>query len=500
MADGHLLTWERRGPSATMTIAPAGGRPGRGAPTTFVLTVVEGRLRLGMALVPLNRAVDVSLQPGVLTQVLPAAPGPCDPGSAAAVVARWAADLAGDGGGWRPADPMAVGPVGTLGGAVLPLLGAAYDAGAVPLGEVPRWAAPALAGPSPLAGVRAAFGSGATRAVARALATGLVEPAGPVPEGIAAIGPGHPAGTVALYRLAVALMAAPVAEPDALARLLVAPGPAHGPERWPGVEQVAAGRDLAAVLGPAAIERVLLDAAADHGGPRMLEEVLHHLPHLVDLLPPRPAGRLAALRDQCRSLLVSEPEPGPRPVRRARRRVAPPDPQAEQRRAAAAQQREERRRLDEERRREEERAERRRAVRARALLPPVPTPVGAGPLGAFRYPEQVGRVDGMMVSGAVRLVLPRSPAQLGEWGRRLHSCIASYATTVAEGRSLLVGVMVGDDLRYCLEVTSNGAVRQFLGTRNSVVPAAVAGAVCRTLAEVGVVRAEIVANRTWLGA
>ena len=99
-----------------------------------------------------------------------------------------------------------------FGGIAFPLLGAAYDLGASPLEEIPRWAGPVLAAPTVADGARTAFGASATRPVRRA----LVEAIRPLPT-----------GQVDLTVLALALMASDVLEPDRLARVLCAPRVAH---------------------------------------------------------------------------------------------------------------------------------------------------------------------------------------------------------------------------------------------------------------------------------
>jgi hypothetical protein len=97
---------------------------------------------------------------------------------------------------------------------------------------------------------------------------------------------------------------------------------------------------------------------------------------------------------------------------------------------------------------------------------PLRAPV-AGPASraAFAYPPAWRGVDGSG-DGEVRLVLPRTPAELARWGRRLHNCLADFAASVHAGTSLIVGVEVHDVLRYAVEVTPAGEVRQFLGAGN----------------------------------
>lgn len=97
---------------------------------------------------------------------------------------------------------------------------------------------------------------------------------------------------------------------------------------------------------------------------------------------------------------------------------------------------------------------------------PLHAPVaGRAPRVAFSYSSSWRAVDGAG-DGEVRLVLPRTPAELAHWGRQLHNCLADFGASVHTGASYIVGVEVYDVLRYAVEVTPSGEVRQFLGARN----------------------------------
>jgi len=126
--DGHLLTWDMSDEFAALTVQPSHRYTGSEGPTTtFHLAVRDDRLWMGLALLPTSRTVDLSLQPGVLGQVLSVGTGPTAPGTAGATVAGWVAGLVGASRSWRPADPAGLGPVATVGGAALPLLGSAQS-------------------------------------------------------------------------------------------------------------------------------------------------------------------------------------------------------------------------------------------------------------------------------------------------------------------------------------------------------------------------------------
>lgn len=477
--DRHLLTWERHEFGAVLSVQEkARARPE--ATTTFRVTAGEGRLRVGLALLPTDRVVDVSLQPAIFTQVLPGGSGPCPPGSAGAQVARWLADLSLEAGGWSPADLSGVDVVGTAGGVVLPLLGAAYDQRATPVAEVPRWAEVTLLEPTATAAARAAFGGNGTRAVARALVAGLVRQSNPVPDGVTVLNGDHPTGVVRLWPLAVALMADGAVEPDHLARLLMTTGPAHDPASWPDVERLAIGSKVASHLGPAAT-RVLADVVSREDGPQLFEQICRDYPSVVDLLPTRPATRLEDLRDQCRSLLPVDPAPfgSPpqalpgRPARRpARRRVARDADWA---------------------------TERLRRDRALVAPPVADSEVDPAAVAAFRLPDSVTSLQGADIGDDLRLLVPRSASELAAWGVQMHTCVGTFAPAVAAGRSLILGIERHGTLHSCLEATSGGLVRQFLGVRNRTVPLDVATPVCRFLADAGVLDGDADGNRLWLG-
>ncbi|CAM6004843.1 unnamed protein product [Sphagnum balticum] len=60
------------------------------------------------------------------------------------------------------------------------------------------------------------------------------------------------------------------------------------------------------------------------------------------------------------------------------------------------------------------------------------------------------KLDGMERNG-LRLVVPTNTAQLGQWGKSLNICIASYGDSAARGSTLLLGVEKEDGIKYCIE-------------------------------------------------
>lgn len=60
------------------------------------------------------------------------------------------------------------------------------------------------------------------------------------------------------------------------------------------------------------------------------------------------------------------------------------------------------------------------------------------------------KLDGMERNG-LRLVVPTNTAQLGQWGKSLNICIASYGDSAARGSTLLLGVEKEEGIKYCIE-------------------------------------------------
>ena len=409
------------------------------------------RLRISLHFVPVKRAVDVSRQPAIFEPVLPVGRGPCPPGSAGSTVAHWIADLAGTATAWRPEDPAASGLTGTAGGVAFPLLGSAYDRGATALGVVPTWAAPILSAPTPRTAADVAVGDKATRTVVAALSASLIEAEG---------GDGAPA---TLFRLAMALMGVPVLEPDRIARILGMAGPRRSEEMLPTATDIATGRSLVRRLAPAQAERLLLDVVEQPDGPEMLFEILRDGSGVFDQLPDRPPHRIRALRDQCRSLLPIDPCPAAGRWGRVRRPAAQVAP-AEDAGPDGA-------RLD-------VGADVDRAAVRPARAPA--RPVARRPRNEVRRTAPLAAHTSLLrdlaslhdreVGQGLRIVVPRSAAELVTWGRHLGNCVGDYGTAFARGRTHLLGVELDGVLTYCMEITTRGVVRQFLGTRNRPVP------------------------------
>jgi len=483
--DGCLLGWEADMGTGELTIGkvtnPEADRRPR---TTLRLEAVAHRMRISLNFRQIRKSVDVSVQPSLFEHVLPVGRGPCRPGTAGSTVARWVAELAGTRDVWRPPDPDEVGLVGTAGGAAFPVLGAAYDRGAAPLGVVPPWATSVLSKPTLREAAVAAFDKKANRRVVAALGSSLSSRREE----------GDEAGPVTLYRLALALIGAPFLEPDRIARILDAGGPQRPADAWPDAPEIAAGRQLVARMAPAQAERLLIDAIEQPEGPTLLCETLRDVGSVLDLLPERPPHRLEMLRNQCRALLPVDPDPGAAGWRRppgagsrivrqdgTQRRNAIPvsaDPPAGRVEQVAA-----------------PRPRRGIQQRGRALIAPEVT---LGVRGNSTRAAALLTLNRCDVGDDLRIAVPRSLAELSAWGLQLRNCVGSYGAAFVSGQSLLIGIKVEEVLTYCLEVTPQGRVRQFLGVGNRPVPRHHARLVCGRLAEAGVLDPSEPANRVWL--
>jgi hypothetical protein len=418
----------------------AGGAVLRAAGDDLLRCRIDGpRLRVDLLLVKGHHGVEVSFQPSAAVQVLAdrASAAGEDPGHWEAAFLRALGALAEASGWWRPLRSMPA--VGVVGGMAHPLLGALYDRGAAPVGEVPRWAAPLLREPSVAAAAAVAFGRKATRRVVRSLAACLL----PAPADT-----GRPPG---LYPLAVALAGAERIAPDHLAAVLEAPGPWRAPPAWPTVDDLTMARRVLRRLSPERAASLLRDGIAAPSPtlfPTLALVVLAGR-RLDDPLP----GRLDALRAACLAVVPVDPGPPPPRVPAPPARVPRGGPSAP-------------------------------AIALRAPSAPV-RPFGAD---RFTYPSAVRRLHGQHL-GDVRLVLPVTTGDLARWGATLHNCLDTFADAVAAQRALLVGVEVRDRLVGCVEVEPrHGRIRQFLGDRNRPLPEAITRPVVRTLVQHGVVR------------
>jgi hypothetical protein len=454
----------------------------------FVSDAHHRRVLVKMAFPFTTRAINISTQPGIVSQALAAAGAGEDApsGTRHAVVGGWVCELATAVGAWHPGTAQATSLDTVVGGAAFPVLGAAYERHVRPLREIPMWAAPILGQPTARSATEVAFGAKATRPVVSAFASSLTRP-----------GPGaphrdQPSHRVNLTALALALMGSAVLEPDQLARVLRRARPAAVPSG----EQISAAQRALGRLGRHRAERVLTDAGEADDGLMLLTQTVEMFAEVGHLLPGRAANRLEALHAQCRELMPRNPNPRSQvtgPSRRARRAPRPTPPPPPQLPALV------------------------RPARAEPVVTPrvldiatappaqerghhrayAPPPVTSAPTNpALRFPTDIQALDHTELGG-LRLVLPRTTYELTVWGQLLANCIGSFGLAAAAGLSWLIGVEVGERLAYCLELSANRSVRQFLGPRNRPVPAHHAQRVLEHLARCRVVDASDPVNRLW---
>ena len=405
------------------------------------------RVHVDLVLLGGDRAVEVSFHPAAVVDLVRGHAerrGADANGWLGALVPAVAHD-AGRWGSWTPAATSAGGSsaLAVLGGVAHPILGAAYDGGVTPAGEVPRWAAPALAESSMAAAAVRLFGApAASRTVTRALASLLLRPA------------------IAWWQLAVASAITSVCGADDVATVVAADG--TEPAGLPSAEDVAVLRAGFALLEPARAKRLAVDALAV-GGARRLEHALRSLVDAGDDIPWPPPVRLADLEAACLRATAIDPAP-PRPAPPPRRAVLVDDRPAP---PAAG-----------------------RPAWTTARRAPA-TAAGRAPASdaAFAHPSAVRAFDGCVLDGDLELVLPRTPEELRAWGRMLGNCLGDFGAAVAEHRSVIVGVRQRGALVAAVELLPNlREIRQFLGARNRVPPSSVVDPVLARLVPVASVR------------
>lgn len=421
----------------------------------LAFTPKHGTVAIGIVMPPRSRVVDVSAQPSAAMDVLAATSrsmfeSPARLESAARAAALDAAAIAE-----APLPDREVDTLGLFGAIAFPILSAAYDLGAAPVGSIPRWSVRVLERPTVGDAARVAFGPSATRTVRRA----MVEVLRPLED-----------GSVDLSGLALALMAGPVVQPDRLARVLSAPRVRQDPASLPDPATLRSSIPVLERWGAVRVERVLTEAAGRANG---LALVLRTLAYAADLGDHGPSGplphRLQELHDVHRVLVRSAPaEPTPPPpaaepavqreVRAARPRTPPPP--------------------------------------HRALAPPTTGRV-IRPDAPIRYRPDLQRLDGSVVSG-LKLVLPRTAGDLDRWGRIMSNCLGDFASAAVTGRSVIIGVERANRLDFAVEMTAAGTVRQFCGRANRAPGPAVRRSVVSLLIDSGVLDTGASSNRPWL--
>ena len=409
----------------------------------------DGRITTALTFAGNRMRADVSLQPGAVVREIDqsAREQGIDPNRwRSAVLAQlrsWSGGLA-----WCPAEPSRL--LGAVGALTHPLLAPVYSQGRQPLGEIPRWATTVLRYPDAAGAARELAGTDPNRRLVRSLAQCLLA--------------GGDGGPVGLQQMALAVIARNLISVDEIANLLDVP-PTAGVERLASVDEVKAARQGLG-LYPAGRRAPLLVDVARHHDAVELAQVMTHLWWVRDRVAHPLPVRLDHLRDVCRRLVtviappairprVPEPTAVPLPVQ-----PVEPDPP-------------------------------RRPHSQPLAAPARPAQAGAGASTApTRWPVPSALLPvHQRRNSNLHFTVPTSTVELTAWGLRLHNCLASYASAMAEQRSWLIGIERDDALVGCVEVVpSSRVVRQALGARNRPLAPSVHAATVRFLHDQGIIR------------
>lgn len=483
----------------------------------------DGRVRARIELLSGRRAVDVTCQPGSVTNLVrsEARRRGADPNAWETAIARRLDRFGGpdpdpgsESQSAREAEPSLAASVVRL---AYPIVRQACDQGALPPPHVPRWAAPTLACARIDLAARTAFGDRTNRRVARALARSL----GRI---------GEEPGPMRLLPLGFAMALGDDASADGIANLLEAATAEHSPQHWLDVDDVAIVARGSATVGATAASSLATDALTSLDGPsrlvRIYPAVVRHvnagappprrlrdawavardaeqgepprviaLPHVPRRAPAAPAERAAPPAPHWRPApnrpdQPDQPEgldrpdgldrPG-RPARPARpdqpEVLAPIDRPARPDGAGGPDGHDPRDRPD-------------RADRPGRPDRPggVARPDRANDRRAaeFVYPPEIERLDGGG-DGDFTLVLPRTAAEIRHWGEELSNCLPDYLDAITAGRSVVFGLTDRGRLVAALEMEPGGLrVRQFVRDGNQRPRPAQREAVVRILGQLGV--------------
>jgi len=306
-----------------------------------------------------------------------------------------------------------------------PLVRFARVRGVVPPPYIPRWAEPVFICPDVRSAARAAFGSRASRRVARELPTSLIGES---------IGAPHEDGSaparrsMSLVPLALAMALPDGASADVIANVLSASTANHAPQHWPSVDDLELLRRGLRSVGADPAARLCREAMATIDGPGRLLALMVHVPRSLSAhdgpCPRRFADLEAAVAEFTRPVVEVRPRVA------AHRNGAAIDLPVAPLNAPAP-----RRHVE---RREE-----------------------------FRYPDSVMRLHGA-ASGGHSLWLPRSRDELRGWAGELHNCMFDYGDCVAGNQCVVLGLRRGDRLVAGVELTCDlRRVRQFVADQNA---------------------------------
>jgi hypothetical protein len=396
----------------------------------------DGRIRTSLVMLRGARLVDVTPQPRTVPTLLRREAGRRreDPDRWCRGVARLLFDDVATWGIGALPDGDRDDLDALLASATFPLGRLARADGAGPLPFVPRWAMPALLAPNPTAATRAMFGPTSTRGMARALASGLM-PAEPAP---AAAAPD-------LRPLGLAWSLRDVLDPDRLATVLAGNGRWQPPHHWPDDDDISNLGRIWPLIDPRTAVAVALDSLRIERGPARLRRALQIIEGAASVAEIVVARTVDGLERQAGEAAATGVDGHAVPRR--------PPPRADR-------------------------------------LPAEPLTAPAGPrpdrrIETFAYPPTVEIAHGYR-RGDHRFVLPRTPAELAGWGRRLSNCLPDYVEAVGVGRSIVIGLEERGVLVAALELPgASGSVRQFVGIANAQPSAIRRRAVRQMLADLG---------------
>ena len=417
----------------------------------------DGRITTALTFAGNRMRADVSLQPGAVVREIDqsAREQGVDPnrwrGSVLAELRRWSGGLA-----WCPAEPSRL--LDAVGALTHPLLAQVYSQGRQPLGEIPRWATTVLRCPDAAGAARELTGTDPNRRLVRSLAHSLLA--------------GGEGGPVGLQQMALAVIARNLISLDETANLLDV-APPVGLERLASVDDVKVARQGLGLYPVGRRAALLLDVACHHDAVE-LARVMTHLWWVRDRVGHPLPVKLDDLKDVCRRLVtvlapatvhtrptepIAVPLPSPvEPVQPAQPVQPSPPPRPHSQPLAPP--------------------ARHASAGASAHTAPTRWPVPAGLLPVHQRHHE-----------SLHFTVPTSTVELTAWGLRLHNCLASYASAMAEQRSWLIGIERDDALVGCVEVVpSSGAVRQALGARNRPLTPGVHATAVQFLREQGVIR------------
>ncbi len=392
----------------------------------LALTPDDGRVRVHLVMPGIDRTVEVTGAPATSVHALrdAAARARINPSRVEADARGALEAIAAVAGAWRPEGDASL--LTRFGGASYPLLAAAYAAGAGPIGDVPRWADALVASPDPRTAAHLAFTGRATRPVVAALARSLVR---------------IDAAPVDLSRLALALIGRDVLEPDQLATVLTATGPAWPVASLPTPGQLAGARTAASLWGTERTLGYLTQAAADDAARRLLGECATQAVELSTHAPIQLPATLTELRDAYRTQIRTAPAELPRlPVDATRHRGPTRTEDPDQAPVAYGMFHPPR-------------------VRCRTPLRDA-TPIP--------HPRWLTTLEGTTADG-FGFILAHTCGDLVRWARTMANCLDTFGPAAVQGASHLVGVTNSGQLRYVLEIDPDRRIRQFSGRANRAV-------------------------------